>query len=133
MAPCDAAAQRTKLRWYSPHMLRHRCCRVVAESRRCLPRVFFGPIAFVFFLVQTAMTILMLETVNYIEHRGLTRTGKKVVAVDSWTPKIWFTHYTLVGLARHWITHKPRPFQLRHFEETAKMPSGITAPSCWRS
>jgi alkane 1-monooxygenase len=121
--------KRTRLRWYSPHMLRHRVLQGVVAEVALLFAIayFFGPIAFVFFLVQTAMTILMLETVNYIEHWGLTRTGKKVVAADSWDAENWFTHYTLVGLARHSDHHAQasRPFQkLRHFEETAKMPSG---------
>ena len=120
---------RAGVRWYSPHMLRHRVLQgLVAQVALLFAIVyFFGPIALGFFLVQTAMTILMLETVNYIEHWGLTRTGKKVVAVDSWDTDNWFTHFTLVGLARHSDHHAQasRPFQkLRHFEETAKMPSG---------
>lgn len=64
---------------------------------------------------------------NYIEHWGLGRTGKKVVSVDSWDTDNWFTLYTLVGLSRHADHHAQaaRPYQkLRHFDETAKMPFG---------
>lgn len=115
--------------WYSPRMLRHRVLQgAVAEVTMLFAiAYFFGPIAFLFFMVQTGITMLMIETVNYIEHWGITRVSKRIVAVDSWDAENWFTHYTLVGLARHSDHHAQasRPFQkLRHFDETAKMPSG---------
>jgi alkane 1-monooxygenase len=87
----------------------------------------FGLLAAVLFFVQARTAVVMLETVNYIEHWGLTRQGKKVESIDSWDTANWFTLYTLVGLSRHADHHAQasRPYQkLRHFDETAKMPLG---------
>jgi alkane 1-monooxygenase len=88
---------------------------------------YFGFIALFFYFMQARTAIFMLETVNYIEHWGLQRTTKKVIAIDSWDSDNYFTLYTLVGLSRHADHHAQasRPYQkLRHFDETAKMPLG---------
>jgi alkane 1-monooxygenase len=88
---------------------------------------FFGIVAVVFFFMQARASIVLLETVNYIEHWGLTRQGKKVTGLDSWDTENYFTLYTLVGLSRHADHHAQasRPFQkLRHFQESPKMPLG---------
>jgi alkane 1-monooxygenase len=90
-------------------------------------RLWLGPWALLFFVAQAATSVLMLETVNYIEHWGLSRTGKNVRPVDSWDTDNGFTLYTLVGLSRHADHHAQasRPYQrLRYHEETAKLPSG---------
>lgn len=115
--------------WFSPRMLRHRVLQgVVAQVLIVAAYVyFFGWIAAVFFVLQARTAVLLLETVNYIEHWGLLRAGKKVVSVDSWDTDNWFTLYTLVGLSRHADHHAQaaRPYQkLRHFEDTPKMPLG---------
>jgi alkane 1-monooxygenase len=117
------------LAWYSPRMLRHRVFQGLVAELAVLAAFayFFGPLAVLFFVVQARTAVFLLETVNYIEHWGLSRTGKKVVSTDSWDTDNWFTLYTLVGLSRHADHHAQasRPFQkLRHFEETAKMPAG---------
>ena len=88
---------------------------------------FFGPGAFVVYLFQAAVAVRLLEAVNYFEHWGLVRTGKRVLPVDSWDTDSWFTLYTLVGLSRHADHHAfaMRPYaQLRHCEESPKLPSG---------
>jgi alkane 1-monooxygenase len=115
--------------WYHPRMLRHRVLQGVLAQVAILVAYFvvFGWLATVFFVVQARTAVFLLETVNYIEHWGLGRTGKKVVSVDSWDTDNWFTLYTLVGLSRHADHHAQaaRPYQkLRHFDETAKMPYG---------
>jgi len=117
------------LPWYSPRMLRHRVLQgVVAQVLIVVAYVLvFGWLAAAFFVLQARTAVFLLETVNYIEHWGLARTGKKVVSVDSWDTDNWFTLYTLVGLSRHADHHAQaaRPYQkLRHFDETAKMPFG---------
>jgi alkane 1-monooxygenase len=117
------------LPWYSPRMLRHRVLQgVVAQVLIVVAYMaVFGWLATAFFVVQARTAVLLLETVNYIEHWGLSRAGKKVVSVDSWDTDNWFTLYTLVGLSRHADHHAQaaRPYQkLRHFEETPKMPLG---------
>ena len=117
------------LPWYSPRMLQHRVFQgVVAQLGIVVAYAyFFGWIATFMFFMQARTAVFLLETVNYIEHWGLSRVGKKVVSVDSWDTDNWFTLYTLVGLSRHADHHAQasRPYQkLRHFDETAKMPAG---------
>ncbi|HEX4354748.1 MAG TPA: fatty acid desaturase [Polyangiales bacterium] len=117
------------LAWYSPRMLRHRVLQGVVGELAILVAyaVFFSPLAAFFFFMQARAAVFLLETVNYIEHWGLSRVGKKVVSIDSWDTANWFTLYTLVGLSRHADHHAQasRPYQkLRHFDETAKMPAG---------
>jgi alkane 1-monooxygenase len=117
------------LPWYSVRMLRHRVLQgVVAQLLILAAYVYvFGWLATVYFVLQARIAVLLLESVNYVEHWGLARSGKKVISVDSWDTENWFTLYTLIGLSRHADHHAQaaRPYQkLRHFEETAKMPSG---------
>jgi alkane 1-monooxygenase len=89
--------------------------------------VFFGVGAFAFFVLQALVAIRLLEAVNYFEHWGLQRQARRVRTVDSWDTESWFTLYTLVGLSRHadHHAHSQRPFQeLRHFDESPKLPTG---------
>ncbi len=118
-----------KMKLPDPRMLRHRVFQGVVAELAIIAAyaVFFGPLAMVFFLLQARTAVTLLETVNYIEHWGLSRVGKKVVSIDSWDTDNWFTLYTLVGLSRHADHHAQasREFQkLRFFPETAKMPAG---------
>ncbi|HET6338519.1 MAG TPA: fatty acid desaturase [Polyangiales bacterium] len=118
-----------KMKWYDRRMVRHRVLQgVVAEVGLLIAYLLiWGPLAAALFFVQARSAVLMLETVNYIEHWGLGREGKKVESIDSWDTANWFTLYTLVGLSRHADHHAQasRPYQkLRHFDETAKMPLG---------
>ena len=117
------------LRWYDRRMLRHRVLQGVLAEIAVLVGfgVYFGWLAALFFFVQARTAVFLLETVNYIEHWGLSRTDKRVISTDSWDTENWFTLYTLVGLSRHADHHAQasRPYQkLRHFDETAKMPLG---------
>lgn len=92
--------------------------------------VLLGPAPFVAFVLQAALAVLLLETVNYVEHWGIVRQHKRVTPVDSWDAEGWFTYYTLVGLSRHadHHAHAARPWQsLRHFDESPKMPWGYWA------
>jgi alkane 1-monooxygenase len=87
----------------------------------------FGPASLVVFLAQALVAVRLLEAVNYFEHWGLSRSGRKVDTVDSWDAESWFTLYTLVGLSRHadHHAHASRPYQeLRWFEESPKLPRG---------
>jgi len=71
--------------------------------------------------------VRLLECVNFFEHWGLERRGARVLPVDSWDTSSWFTLYTLVGLSRHADHHAwaARPYQqLRHWEESPKLPRG---------
>jgi alkane 1-monooxygenase len=93
-----------------------------------------SPVAALAFALQAAVAILLLESVNYIEHWGLRRAGPRVTWNDSWDAESWFTYYTLVGLSRHADHHAyaSRPWQsLRHVAESPKMPAGYWAMVIW--
>lgn len=115
--------------WYDARMIRHRVLQGVVAQIMLVGAYWyaFGIVGAVFFLFQARAAITLLETVNYIEHWGITRSEKRVGHQDSWDTDNWFTLHTLVGLSRHADHHAQasRPYQqLRHFDETPKMPLG---------
>jgi alkane 1-monooxygenase len=86
-----------------------------------------GAGAFAAYVIQAATGVRLLEAVNYFEHWGLERRGRRVTPVDSWDTDSRFTLYTLVGLSRHADHHawSSRPYQqLRYREESPKLPYG---------
>jgi len=92
-----------------------------------------GPLATVFFFVQSAMAITLLEAVNYIEHYGLTRDKgadgryERVGIRHSWDADNLVTNCFLIHLQRHadHHTHPARPYQaLRHLDGSPKLPAG---------
>ena len=90
----------------------------------------FGPAALLVFVLQALVAIRLLEAVNYFEHYGLQRSGKKVRPVDSWDSDSWVTLFALVGLSRHADHHAyaARPYQsLRLWDESPKLPCGYLA------
>ena len=118
-----------EMRWYDPRMLRsavvHGVLAEVALAAAVL--AVFGPAALVVLLGQAYVAVRLLEAVNYFEHYGLRRQGRKVRPVDSWDSESWFTLFALVGLSRHADHHAyaARPFQaLRTWEASPKLPAG---------
>lgn len=92
-----------------------------------------SPKALLFFLIVSAGGILLLETVNYIEHYGLLRekrengTYDRVRRIHSWNSNHVFGRVVLFELSRHSDHHyKPdRPYQLLEtHEESPIMPTG---------
>lgn len=117
---------------FDRRMLRHRVLQgVIAESALALGLfVVFGFGALVVHLLQARQAAVLLEAVNYFEHWGIERQPGRVKPVDSWDTDSWFTLYSLVGLSRHADHHAyaSRPYQqLRHFEESPKLPYGYFA------
>ncbi len=117
------------MRWTDRRMIHHRVLQgVLAEITIALGYLLaLGPIALVFFAVQARAAIALLETVNYIEHWGLTRKSRTVTPFDSWDTDNGFTLRTLIGLSRHADHHAQasRQYQrLRSFDESPKMPLG---------
>lgn len=115
--------------WWDPRLLRSRVVHgLVVEWAIALSILgFAGPGAFVIYLAQALVAIRLLEAVNYFEHWGLVRSGKRVRTIDSWDTDSWFTLYTLVGLSRHADHHAnaSRPYpELRWFEDSPKLPTG---------
>jgi alkane 1-monooxygenase len=77
--------------------------------------------------------LLLLETVNYIEHYGLSRNeianGKyeRALPIHSWNSNHVLGRITLFELSRHSDHHylASRKYQvLRHFEESPQLPTG---------
>jgi alkane 1-monooxygenase len=115
--------------WHDPRLLRsavvHGLIAEVALAGAVL--ALFGPAALALFVGQAYVAVRLLEAVNYFEHYGLRRQGRKVRPVDSWDSESWFTLFALVGLSRHADHHAyaSRPFQaLRTWEESPKLPRG---------
>jgi alkane 1-monooxygenase len=93
----------------------------------------FGPMGALFFFGQSAMAVLLLESVNYIEHYGLTRREiapgvyEKVEPRHSWNASYLMSNWLLFGLQRHADHHAfaNRRYQiLRHLEGGPQLPVG---------
>jgi alkane 1-monooxygenase len=124
------------MRWNDRRMLRNRMLHgLVAEwGVVVLLAVAFGPAAAVVYVLQAALAVRLLEAVNYFEHYGLIRRSRRVRPNDSWDTDSWFTLYTLVGLSRHADHHAngARPYQqLRHFDDSPKLPYGYFGMVVW--
>jgi alkane 1-monooxygenase len=93
----------------------------------------FGLKGLLGFLAVAFIGILLLETVNYIEHYGLTRKKsqgeayERVLPVHSWNSNHVIGRLLLFELSRHSDHHykASRKYQiLRHFEDSPQMPTG---------
>ena len=94
---------------------------------------FFGPVVLLYFLAAALFGILLLETVNYIEHYGLQRkqTGEgkyeRAMPAHSWNSNHILCRIFLFELSRHSDHHymASRKYQvLRHHDEAPQMPTG---------
>lgn len=110
--------------------------------------VAFGPSALLFFFGQSAVAVLLLEAVNYLEHYGLERREvapgrfEKVEPIHSWNSSHILSNWFLFHLQRHsdHHAHAGRRYQiLRHFEEAPQLPMGYPGmlllalvPPLWR-
>jgi alkane 1-monooxygenase len=95
--------------------------------------VAFGGWATLVFILAAIQGILLLETVNYIEHYGLQRkeiaAGKyeRAMPVHSWNSNHVIGRVTLFELSRHSDHHylASRKYQvLRHHDNSPQMPTG---------
>ncbi len=93
----------------------------------------FGEVALISFLWAALMGALLLETVNYIEHYGLSRKKvsenryERVLPVHSWNSDHMIGRLLLFELSRHSDHHynASRKYQvLRHHEKSPQMPTG---------
>lgn len=94
---------------------------------------FFGITVTVYFLLAALMGILLLETVNYIEHYGLQRKitadgrYERAMPHHSWNSNHLLGRLMLFELSRHSDHHylASRKYQLlRHHEHTPQLPTG---------
>lgn len=95
-----------------------------------------GPLGLLAFLGQSLVAILMLETINYIEHYGLVRDeispGRfgRVQPHHSWNSSHRLTNWFLLNLARHSDHHAyaARSYaDLRHYDDVPQLPASYTA------
>jgi alkane 1-monooxygenase len=109
--------------------------------------IYFGGWVMVYFLLAAFMGILMLETVNYIEHYGLNRKStspgkyERTLPEHSWNSNHLIGRLMLFELSRHSDHHylASRKYQvLRHHENAPQMPTGYpgmmllsTIPPLW--
>lgn len=92
----------------------------------------FGWLPLVSFLGASLIGIMLLETVNYIEHYGLRRHKigdkyERTLPVHSWNSNHPIGRLVLLELSRHSDHHymANRKYQtLRHFEDSPQMPTG---------
>jgi alkane 1-monooxygenase len=62
----------------------------------------FGPMALLFWLVQSAYAVFLLETINYVEHYGLVRVGREPFALHhAWNADHPVTNCLIANLQRH--------------------------------
>jgi alkane 1-monooxygenase len=120
------------MKWYDPRILRSRVVQgvVVECGIAAVLAVAFGPVALAVHLMQAWWATRALEVVNYFEHWGLRREGRRVLPVHSWDTYSRFTYFALTGLSRHADHHAfaSRPYQLlRVWEESPKLPRGYLA------
>lgn len=94
--------------------------------------IFFGGMATLLFAAAAGTGILLLETVNYIEHYGLQRKKtaagyERAMPEHSWNSSHILGRLMLFELSRHSDHHylASRKYQvLRHHEEAPQMPTG---------
>lgn len=93
---------------------------------------YFGPAVMLYFLASAFLGMLLLETVQYIEHYGLSREKKgdryeRVMPHHSWNSNHTVGRIMLFELSRHSDHHyiAIRKYQiLRHIDESPQMPTG---------
>jgi alkane 1-monooxygenase len=101
-----------------------------------------------FFALQSLLAMLLLETINYIEHYGLSRREirpgvyERTTPHHSWNASERLTNWVLFQLQRHADHHHlaSRPyFALRHIEDSPQLPTGYAGmvllalvPPVWR-
>lgn len=91
-----------------------------------------GPRAVAFFGLQSLVAVLLLETVNYVEHYGLSRRRvgerfERVLPRHSWNSAHRLTGLYLFNLPRHADHHylASRPYSiLRHLDDSPQLPAG---------
>ncbi|MDP1744994.1 MAG: alkane 1-monooxygenase [Bacteroidota bacterium] len=93
----------------------------------------FGYLVMLYFLGAAFFGIVLLETINYVEHYGLRRnktnetTYERVMPVHSWNSNHPLGRIMLFELSRHSDHHymASRKYQiLRNFENSPQMPTG---------
>lgn len=97
---------------------------------------FFGMKVMLFYMIAAFIGMLLLETINYIEHYGLRRKLKsngfyeRVMPWHSWNSNHYIGRLVLYELTRHSDHHyqASRKYQvLRHIDTAPQLPAGYPA------
>lgn len=97
--------------------------------------ILFGIKVLGYYLISALIGIILLESVNYIEHYGLRRKKigdkyERTLPIHSWNSNHPLGRLLLLELSRHSDHHyiASRKYQtLRHFDNSPQMPSGYPA------
>ena len=109
----------------------------------------WGLVGIALFFAQSAVAVLLLEAINYVEHYGLRRRPidrgrfERVQPRHSWNSDHWLTGLYLFNLPRHADHHylASRPYSvLRHLDDSPQLPAGYSTmvlvavvPPLWRA
>ena len=105
--------------------------------------IYSGLCSTFFVMLQSVIAALFLETINYIEHYGLSRQkGEKITIHHSWNTDKVITNYFSFRIQRHSDHHtdsKRKYPNLRDFPEAPRLPTGYagcvllaTIPPLWK-
>jgi alkane 1-monooxygenase len=97
----EAERHRTKpsvLRWGANEFVRGALAQAVLVGGI---GVGLGGAALVALIAQAALAHVITATVNYFEHWGIERQGRKVGTADSWDTTAPLSHHALLGLSFH--------------------------------
>ena len=118
--------------WFDPRNLMIRYS--LAQLLLCLAiYLFFGGLVLLYFLAAAAFGIILLETINYIEHYGLLRKRnengryERVQHHHSWNSDHVFGRMILFELSRHSDHHfkASKKYQvLESLSDSPQMPTG---------
>jgi alkane 1-monooxygenase len=87
----------------------------------------FGPTALLFWMVQAAYAVFLLESINYIEHYGLVRSQHEPFAVQhAWNADHALTNCLIANLQRHSDHHMHawKPYATLDALPGPQLPSG---------
>jgi len=139
--------ERKRVPWWSPRNKRLRMGLGLAATWGVV--AWMGPAELVFFALQAAIAVLLLELINYVEHYGLQRTEvspgrfERVQPHHSWNATHQVSNWFLFNLQRHADHHAfaARPYdQLRPWPDAPALPWGyptmvltaLVPPLFWR-
>jgi len=107
-----------------------------------------GPVGLLVFLGQSAVAIVLVQGINYVEHYGLTRREiapgryERVEACHSWDSSHRITNWLLINLARHADHHLAASKRFQTLDTTThapQLPAGYATmmmvalvPPLWR-
>jgi len=130
----DLEATRLRRTGHSPFSLRNEVLVGWVLQAVALGAVFaWSPVAAVTWVGAALVGVLLLETVNYVEHYGLRRSKnargrwERVRPIHSWNSNHSIGRVLLFDLSRHSDHHANprRPFPvLRHFDDAPQLPTG---------